>query len=82
MRECLVSQHPSVPEECFRLRTSFFECKRSLVIHTINTSNINNQLNHFQFFFYSWIHGKDFEAEKMYECQTKSMYQNIRESIL
>jgi len=23
--------HPSVPEECHRLRSAFFECKRSLV---------------------------------------------------
>ncbi|XP_066587578.1 cytochrome c oxidase assembly factor 5 isoform X2 [Prorops nasuta] len=30
-RECLATRHPSVPEECFALRTSFFECKRSII---------------------------------------------------
>jgi len=31
MKECLMTQHPSVPQECYQLRTSFFTCKRSLV---------------------------------------------------
>ncbi|KAK2138165.1 hypothetical protein NP493_8439g00000 [Ridgeia piscesae] len=31
-KECLLmGLHPSVPEECHRLRSAFFECKRSLV---------------------------------------------------
>ena len=34
-RECLVSRHPSVPDECHQLRQSFFDCKRSLVRHHV-----------------------------------------------
>jgi len=30
-KECLVTNDPSVPQECHALRVSFFECKRSLV---------------------------------------------------
>lgn len=30
-RECLLSKDPSVPDECLALRTTFFECKRSLM---------------------------------------------------
>ncbi|CAL1265955.1 unnamed protein product [Larinioides sclopetarius] len=30
-KECLVSRHPSVSDECYPLRTLFFECKRSLL---------------------------------------------------
>ncbi|XP_001607289.1 cytochrome c oxidase assembly factor 5 [Nasonia vitripennis] len=30
-RECLLSHHPSVPDECHVLRYTFFECKRSLM---------------------------------------------------
>ncbi|PSN53353.1 Cytochrome c oxidase assembly factor 5 [Blattella germanica] len=30
-RECLQSFDPSVPNECQALRTTFFECKRSLL---------------------------------------------------
>ncbi|OQV20480.1 hypothetical protein BV898_05525 [Hypsibius exemplaris] len=30
-RKCLETHHPSVPEECYGLRTSFFECKRSMI---------------------------------------------------
>jgi cytochrome c oxidase assembly factor 5 len=31
MKECLLSQHHSVPEECHNLRYLLFECKRSLL---------------------------------------------------
>ncbi|XP_064482276.1 cytochrome c oxidase assembly factor 5-like [Ornithodoros turicata] len=30
-KECLVSNHPSIPQECHSLRNLFFECKRSLL---------------------------------------------------
>lgn len=30
-KQCLLQEHPSVPEKCFALRTTFFECKRSLL---------------------------------------------------
>jgi len=30
-RDCLRSRDPSVPEECYKLRTLLFECKRSLI---------------------------------------------------
>ncbi|XP_054711657.1 cytochrome c oxidase assembly factor 5-like [Uloborus diversus] len=30
-KQCLVSRHPSVSEECYSLRTLYFECKRSLL---------------------------------------------------
>ncbi|XP_071441301.1 cytochrome c oxidase assembly factor 5 [Hetaerina americana] len=30
-RECLKIKDPSVPDECYALRTTFFECKRSLL---------------------------------------------------
>merc|ERR1711970_423139 len=30
-RECLVTNDPSIPQECHALRTTFFECKRSLL---------------------------------------------------
>ncbi|PNF38329.1 Cytochrome c oxidase assembly factor 5 [Cryptotermes secundus] len=30
-RECLKSFDASVPNECYALRTTFFECKRSLL---------------------------------------------------
>nr|XP_019564560.2 cytochrome c oxidase assembly factor 5-like [Aedes albopictus] len=30
-RECLSRQDGSVPDECFAIRTTFFECKRSLL---------------------------------------------------
>lgn len=30
-KECLLTHDPSVPNECFNLRTTFFECKRSLL---------------------------------------------------
>ncbi|XP_014220071.1 cytochrome c oxidase assembly factor 5 [Trichogramma pretiosum] len=30
-RECLLTHHKSVPDECYQLKMSFFECKRSLI---------------------------------------------------
>lgn len=30
-KECLVTHSPDVPDECFELRQSFFECKRSII---------------------------------------------------
>ncbi|XP_058802173.1 cytochrome c oxidase assembly factor 5 [Phymastichus coffea] len=30
-RECLLTHHESVPDECYLLRNTFFECKRSLI---------------------------------------------------
>ncbi|XP_076064587.1 cytochrome c oxidase assembly factor 5 isoform X2 [Oratosquilla oratoria] len=30
-RECLLTNDPSIPQECHALRTTFFECKRSLL---------------------------------------------------
>ncbi|KXJ70203.1 cytochrome c oxidase assembly factor 5 [Aedes albopictus] len=30
-RECLSRQDGSVPDECFAIRNTFFECKRSLL---------------------------------------------------
>ncbi|XP_055349233.1 cytochrome c oxidase assembly factor 5-like [Paramacrobiotus metropolitanus] len=30
-KQCLIEHHPSVPDECYALRTAFFECKRSLI---------------------------------------------------
>ncbi|XP_026672066.1 cytochrome c oxidase assembly factor 5 isoform X2 [Ceratina calcarata] len=30
-RECLKSKDPSVPEECYALYVSFFECKHSII---------------------------------------------------
>ncbi|KFM64919.1 Cytochrome c oxidase assembly factor 5, partial [Stegodyphus mimosarum] len=30
-RQCLKSNHPSIPEECYSMRTLYFECKRSLL---------------------------------------------------
>lgn len=30
-KACLLEHHPSVPQECYGLRNTFFECKRSLL---------------------------------------------------
>ncbi|GFQ71898.1 cytochrome c oxidase assembly factor 5 [Trichonephila clavata] len=30
-KDCLLSRDPSVPDNCYSLRTLFFECKRSLL---------------------------------------------------
>ncbi|XP_011504320.1 PREDICTED: cytochrome c oxidase assembly factor 5 [Ceratosolen solmsi marchali] len=30
-RECLLSKHESVPEQCYILKNTFFECKRSII---------------------------------------------------
>ncbi|KAK9304037.1 hypothetical protein QLX08_004428 [Tetragonisca angustula] len=30
-KECLKTRHPSVPDECYMLRQSFFDCKHSII---------------------------------------------------
>ncbi|KOC64805.1 Cytochrome c oxidase assembly factor 5 [Habropoda laboriosa] len=30
-RDCLLNKDPSVPDQCYALRQSFFECKHSII---------------------------------------------------
>ncbi|KOX78828.1 Cytochrome c oxidase assembly factor 5 [Melipona quadrifasciata] len=30
-KECLQIRHPSIPDECYLLRQSFFDCKHSII---------------------------------------------------
>ncbi|XP_006614022.1 cytochrome c oxidase assembly factor 5 [Apis dorsata] len=30
-KDCLVNMDPSVPEECYAIRQTFFECKHSII---------------------------------------------------
>lgn len=72
-RECLLSQHPSVPNECHVLRYTFFECKRSLV--SISTGCLDatkilfygrKYLNSINIYFYilRWMQGEDLGVQK------------------
>ncbi|XP_065316816.1 phosphoserine aminotransferase-like isoform X2 [Gordionus sp. m RMFG-2023] len=41
-KDCLTNNHPSVPHLCYKLRTAFFECKRSILDNRTRFRDIIN----------------------------------------